>query len=156
SSMGASLVHDDAALDAAVAAAQQNDPKFIGEAAAGGAREIECGVMESPDGPPEARVTGEVRIPAAAGHEVYDLEAQCQDGSSDAVVPANMQKQVSKTIRSLAVEAFEALGCQGLARVDFFLLPDGQVLINELNTMPGFTPYSLFPRMWAESGLDSP
>jgi len=156
SSMGASLVHDDAALDAAVAAAQQNDPKFIVEAAAVGAREIECGVIESPDGPPEASVTGEIRIDAAAGHEFYDFEAKYLDGSSETVVPADVPEQVSETIRSLAVEAFEALGCEGLARVDFFLLPDGQVLINELNTMPGFTPYSLFPRMWAESGLDYP
>src|SRR5699024_2727053 len=112
--------------------------------------------IESPDGPPEASVTGEIRIDAAAGHEFYDFEAKYLDGSSETVVPADVPEQVSETIRSLAVEAFEALGCEGLARVDFFLLPDGQVLINELNTMPGFTPYSLFPRMWAESGLDYP
>ena len=87
------------------------------------------------------------------GHEFYDFEAKYLDDAAELVVPAELPAAVEEEVRRLAVAAFEALGCEGLARVDFFVRADG-VLVNEVNTMPGFTPISLFPRMCAASGMD--
>lgn len=154
SSMGGTLVHDEDALESAIATAQQEDPKILVEEAAVGAREIECGVVESLDGRPQASVPGEIDVDASAGHEFYDFSAKYLDGTSSYVVPADLPAETAEQVRSSAVRAFESLGCEGLARVDFFLLPDGRLVINEVNTMPGFTRFSLFPQMWAASGLD--
>jgi D-alanine-D-alanine ligase len=156
SSFGISKVHDDSELDEAVEEAQRHDPKVLVEGFAAGARELECGVLQGTgDEPPQASVVGEIRV--GGGHEFYDFEAKYLPGQSTELdVPADVGDDVSERIRALAVRAFEAIGAEGLARVDFFLLPGKEVVINEINTMPGFTPTSMFPRLWAASGLDYP
>ncbi len=157
SSIGITKVRDRDDLDTALEEAHRWDPKIVVESFAGvGAREIECGVLGTVGGGvPEASVVGEIVVDAS--HEFYDFAAKYLPGEHTRLdVPAEVTADVSDRIRSLAVTAFDALSCEGLARVDFFLLPDGQVVVNELNTMPGFTPTSMFPLMWAASGLDYP
>jgi D-alanine-D-alanine ligase len=156
SSIGISKVHDADELDAAVEEARRWDPKVLVEASAGpAARELECGVLERLDGrAPDASVVAEIVV---EGHEFYDFAAKyLPEERTRLDVPAELDETVAKEIRTLAVQAFEALSCEGLARVDFFQLADGRVVLNEINTMPGFTPTSMFPRMWAASGLAYP
>jgi D-alanine-D-alanine ligase len=155
SSFGISKVHDASELDAAMAEAQRHDPKVLVERAAEGAREIECGVLQSFDGPPETSVPAEIRI--GGDHEFYDFAAKyLPEEHTELDVPADVDASTAAALRALAARAFDAVACEGLARVDFFLMPDGSLVINELNTMPGFTPTSMFPRMWAATGLDYP
>ena len=156
SSIGITKVHGPGELAEAVEAAQQHDPKVLVETAAEGAREVECGVVQGFDGEPSAAsVVAEIRIDPA--HEFYDFAAKyLPEEHTELDVPADMPEEVTQRVRALAVEAFEALSCEGLARVDFFVQHDGRVVVNEVNTMPGFTPSSMFPRMWAASGLDFP
>jgi D-alanine-D-alanine ligase len=156
SSLGITKVAGPADLDAAIAAARQHDPKVIIEAAIVG-REIECAVLESLDGgPPATSLPGEIRI--TAGHEFYDFDAKYLDheGSVELICPADLPGEVVHRVRDLAARTFEAFGCEGLARVDFFVTPAGDVLVNEINTMPGFTPVSMYPRMWQATGLPYP
>jgi D-alanine-D-alanine ligase len=152
SSMGISRVGDADALDQAVGAAQELDPKVVIEASAHEAREIECGVLERLEGGADASVAAE--ITAYGKHEFYDFAAKYlgEDGVT-LEVPANLRPDVQGQVQEMAVRAFEALGCEGLARVDFFVSQDGRPTVNEINTMPGFTPSSMYPRMWAESGV---
>jgi D-alanine-D-alanine ligase len=156
SSIGISKIHDESEVDAAIAEAQRHDPKVLVEVAAVGAREIECGVLESLDGGrPETSVPAEIRI--GGEHEFYDFAAKyLPEEHTQLDVPARVPEDVAKQLQTLAAQAFEAVGCEGLARVDFFLMPDGRPMVNEINTMPGFTPTSMFPRMWAATGLDYP
>ena len=151
SSMGITKVHDPDALPAAIAFAREHDPKLVVEAGFDGVREVECGVVQDVDGRPRASRCAEIVVHGE--HEFYDFEAKYLDDSADLVVPADLPEAVETKVRRLAVEAFEALGCEGLARVDFFVLPDGTAVVNEVNTMPGFTSVSMFPRMWAASGM---
>ena len=152
SSIGITRVTDWADLDAAIGAARTIDPKVLVEAAVVG-REIECGVLEGEHGGlPEASVCGEIRV--TGGHDFYDFEAKYLDDVAEISVPADLPVAVSERVRELAVRTFVALDCAGLARVDFFVTPGNEVYLNEINTMPGFTPISLFPRMWGASGLD--
>lgn len=156
SSFGITKVDDWAQLDAAVATARQIDPKVLVEGAVVG-REIECGVLEGEaGGAPEASVLAEVRV--AAGYEFYDFEAKYID--SDDVceydIPAGLPDRVTWQVQEYAVRAFTALDCAGLARVDFFVTPELEIFLNEINTMPGFTSTSMFPRMWAAAGLEYP
>ncbi|NHC13519.1 D-alanine--D-alanine ligase family protein [Motilibacter deserti] len=154
SSVGITKVTSWDALDAAVEEARRHDPRVIVEAGIVG-RELECGVLEGEDGgPAEASVVAEVRVDSE--HDFYDFVAKYVDGGATLDVPADLPADVSDEVRRLAVQAFEALGCEGLARVDFFLADDGRVLVNEVNTMPGFTPASAFPQVWAATGLDYP
>jgi D-alanine-D-alanine ligase len=91
------------------------------------------------------------------GHEFYDFAAKyLPEEHTELDVPADLPEAAAAELRDLAVRAFEAIGCEGLARVDFFLMPDGSLVVNEINTMPGFTPTSMYPRMWAETGVDYP
>jgi D-alanine-D-alanine ligase len=152
SSLGITKVRGPAELDAAIEQARRHDPKVIVEGAIAG-REIECSVLESPDGgPPATSLPGEIRV--VAGHEFYDFDAKYLDEANvELVCPADLPDATVHRIRELAVKTFEVIGCEGLARVDFFLTPDGEVLVNELNTMPGFTPVSMYPRMWQATGL---
>ncbi|MGN6599835.1 MAG: D-alanine--D-alanine ligase family protein, partial [Actinomycetes bacterium] len=153
SSMGITKVSDPGDLEPAIAEAQRHDPRVLVEAAVVG-REIECGVLEGEaGGPPEASVLAEILVDS--GHDFYDFEAKYLEGAQT-VVPADLPADVAAQVRSMACEAFDVLSCEGLARVDFFVQPDGQVLVNEINTMPGFTPTSMFPTMWRASGLDYP
>jgi len=156
SSIGISKVHEVAELAEAVEAARLHDPKVIIEVAAEGAREVECGVLGSLTGSaPEASVPAEIQVDST--HEFYDFAAKyLPEEHTELTVPADLPEDVTQRIRELAVAAFGALSCEGLARVDFFVLPDERVVINEINTMPGFTPSSMFPRMWAASGVDYP
>jgi D-alanine-D-alanine ligase len=154
SSVGISKVKGPADLDAAVAAAREWDPKVVVEAAIPG-REIECGVLEGLGGAaPDATVPAEIRV--LGDREFYDFEAKYLDDSTELVVPAVLPEETTARVRELSVRAFEALSCEGLARVDFFVRPDGEVLVNEVNTMPGFTPVSMFPLMWRATGVDYP
>jgi D-alanine-D-alanine ligase len=155
SSVGISRVDTAEQVDAALALARDSDPKVIVEAAAVGAREIECGVLDSAAGP-EASQPGEIVIDADSGHTWYDFDAKYVDGGGTAVVPADLPAGVAQQVREQALVAFEAISGEGLARVDFFLLADGRLLINEINTMPGFTPTSMFPMLWAAQGVDYP
>lgn len=152
SSMGVAKVDGAAGLRAAVEAAREYDPKVVVEAAIVG-REIECGVLQGHGTePPRTSVVGECAV--VSGHEFYDFDAKYL--SPDDVrleCPADVPAEVSQRVREMAAVAFEAAGCEGLARVDFFYCADGSILINELNTMPGFTPLSMYPRMWAETGV---
>ncbi|HEY8374306.1 MAG TPA: D-alanine--D-alanine ligase family protein [Pseudonocardiaceae bacterium] len=156
SSVGITKVTDWARLDEAIAEARRTDPKVLVEAAVIG-REIECGVLEFPDGRVEASLPAEIRL---VGDTVdwYDFDAKYLD--SDEVcqfdIPAKLDDEVTEQVRELAIRAFRALDCQGLARVDFFVTPEGKPVINEVNTMPGFTPISMYPRMWAVTGVDYP
>lgn len=154
SSRGISRVTERAHLAAAIAEARQLDPRVIVEEAVSGAREIECAVRESIDGNVLASRCAEIIVDPA--HEFYDFDAKYIESGVELRVPAELDPDVEDMIRDLAVQAFRALGCAGLARVDFFLKPDGTILVNELNTMPGFTPISMFPRMWEASGVSYP
>lgn len=155
SSMGVAKVREPAGLEAAILAAREHDPKVIVEEAVDG-REIECGVLEGIDAAgPDASVVGEIRIDGS--HDFYDFEAKyLPDNGVDLDIPADLPADLAQRVREMAVTAFTALSCESLARVDFFLRPDGSVVVNEVNTMPGFTPTSMFPMLWAESGLDYP
>ena len=154
SSYGITKVKDLADLDAAVAAARAIDPKVLIEAAIVG-REIECGVLEGEaGGAPEASLLAEVRV--VKDHEFYDFEAKYLDDSCEFDIPANLPERVTKQVQEYASRTFSALDCAGLARVDFFVTPELDVYLNEINTMPGFTSTSMFPRMWAASGLEYP
>ena len=154
SSIGVSRVTSWDELPAAVAHARRHDPKVIVEAAVVG-RELECGVLEFPDGTVQASTVGEIRVAGVRGREdsFYDFATKYLDDAAELDVPAKVDDDVSDAVRELAIRAFRAIDCQGLARVDFFLTDDGPI-INEVNTMPGFTTISMYPRMWAASGVD--
>jgi D-alanine-D-alanine ligase len=156
SSIGISKVHGPGGLEAAVEEARRHDPKVLVEASAEGGREVECGVLQGfGTNPPDASVVAEIGIDPT--HEFYDFAAKyLPEEHTELTVPADLGESLTARIQALAVQAFEVLSCEGLARVDFFVLPDERVVINELNTMPGFTPSSMFPRMWAASGVDYP
>ncbi len=156
SSIGVSRVSSWDQLSAAVAHARRHDPKVIVEAAING-RELECGVLEMPDGTIEASTVGEIRVAGVRGREdsFYDFETKYLDDTAELDVPAKIDDEIADSVRQLAIRAFKAIDCQGLARVDFFLTDEGPVL-NEINTMPGFTKISMYPRMWAASGVDYP
>jgi D-alanine-D-alanine ligase len=155
SSYGISKVSDWADLDVAIAEARAIDPKVLVEAAIVG-REVECGVLEGEaGGAPEASLLAEIRM-TGSGHEFYDFEAKYLDGSCVYDIPADLPERVTRQIQDYATRTFTALDSAGLGRVDFFVTPELDVYLNEINTMPGFTPTSMFPRMWAATGLDYP
>lgn len=153
SSIGISKIHEAAEIGDCLALAFEHDPKVLVEQAMVGGREVECGVLGTRDGEPETSRPAEVRT--GGDHEFYDFEAKyLADQQTEIDLPADLPPEVEQELRRLAVRAFDALSCEGLARVDFFVMPDHSLVINELNTMPGFTPTSMFPQMWAESGVD--
>ncbi|MFI7635804.1 D-alanine--D-alanine ligase family protein [Nonomuraea sp. NPDC049400] len=154
SSQGISKASDMAELESAVEFARQHDPKVLIEAAIEG-REIECAVLESlGDEPAAASLPGEVKV--EGGQEFFDFEAKYYPDQMSLTVPADIPEETVAELRAMAVRAFEALDCEGLARVDFFYTPDGELIFNEINTMPGFTSLSVAPQLWAASGLDYP
>jgi D-alanine-D-alanine ligase len=154
SSIGVSRVAAWDQLPSAIALARRHDPKVIVEAAVPG-RELECGVLEFPDGTVEASTVGEIRVAGVRGREdgFYDFATKYLEDAAELDVPAKIDDEIADAVRQLAIRAFRAIDCQGLARVDFFLTENGPV-INEINTMPGFTTISMYPRMWAASGMD--
>jgi D-alanine-D-alanine ligase len=152
SSVGISKVKSQNELTAAIEAARMHDPKVIVESSIESAREIECGVLGTGTGP-KASVCAEIIV--REGHEFYDFEAKYVDDSVELSVPADLDPALHEKLRDLAIKAFLAMDGEGLARVDMFVTGE-DVVINEINTMPGFTPISMYPRMWAETGLDYP
>jgi D-alanine-D-alanine ligase len=154
SSLGVTRVDDLADLERAVEDAQVHDPKVLVEEGIEG-REIECAVLGGRgDAVPRASVPGEIVVDHAA-HAFYDFEAKYID-SAEGIVPAPLTEAETAEVQRLAVAAFDAASCEGLVRADFFLLDTGEFVINEINTMPGFTPISMYPRMWQESGVSYP
>jgi len=148
SSVGVSKVHDAAGLAAAAERAFAYDEWILVEEGVT-AREVECAVLGSPDAP-EASVLGEIKPKA----EFYDFDDKYSGDGAELVIPADLPDDVVEEGRRLAIAAFTALRCDGLARVDFFLEEGGRgLLVNEVNTMPGFTPYSMYPRLWEASGV---
>lgn len=154
SSMGVAKASDPDELVEAILAAREHDPKVLIEQAIDG-REIECGILEGEGGgAPDASVVGEVRFDHQS-RDFYDFQAKYLPGNDVGLdIPADLPAVVAEEVRQQAARAFEALSCESLARVDFFLKPDGGIVVNEVNTMPGFTPTSMFPMLWAKSGLD--
>lgn len=153
SSMGVVKVETPEALEQAIEIARKSDPKVLVEAAIPG-REVECGVLEGHGSDPaRASQIGEITV-TGDRHTFYDFEAKYLDNDAQLTCPADLPDEVAAEIRALSVKAFDAAGCEGLARVDWFYQPGGRLTLNEINTMPGFTPSSMFPRVWAESGVD--
>jgi D-alanine-D-alanine ligase len=151
SSMGISRVDDLAALDAAIADAAKHDPKVLIERAVVG-REIETAVLGTPDGP-RTSLPGE--IVTGGDHSFYDFDAKYLDESHvQLLCPADLPADVIARVREMAEAAFVAVGAESLARVDVFVGGDGTITVNEINTMPGFTPTSMYPRMWAATGVE--
>jgi D-alanine-D-alanine ligase len=155
SSLGITKVAGWSALPAAIATASAVDPKVLVEAAVIG-REVECGVLEFPDGRVEASLPAEIRVVAENSAGWYDFDTKYLDDACEFDIPAKLDDDITAELRAMAVSAFRSLDCQGLARVDFFVGADGALTVNEINTMPGFTPISMYPRMWAVTGVDYP
>jgi D-alanine-D-alanine ligase len=148
SSVGITKVHNRRELTPALALAAQFDRKVIIEQGIALVREIECGVLGNDE--PEASVPGEI-IPS---NEFYDYDAKYVDGKSKAVIPAKIPAALARRVREAAVAAYRAIDCAGMARVDFFLTKGrSRLYLNEVNTIPGFTSISMYPKMWEASGL---
>jgi D-alanine-D-alanine ligase len=148
SSVGISKVHDESELGPAVKLARRHDEKVLVEEFVAGT-EVECGVLGNQRPAPIASVVGEI-VPHA---EWYDYGAKYEEDGSDIVVPARIPDAVAARVQELAVEAFVATECEGMARVDFFVRPGGEVVVNEINTIPGFTSTSVYARLFEASGI---
>ena len=152
SSRGTTKVKSEPELHRAIQHAFEFDTKVLVEEAIVG-REIECGVLEFA-GTARPSPIGEIKI--LGKHEFYDFEAKYLDDATEVVFPTDLPIGLEQNIQDAAVLAFKALGCEGLARVDFFYSSDGEIIINEINTMPGFTKTSMFPKLWARAGTAYP
>jgi D-alanine-D-alanine ligase len=150
SSIGISKAHDTKSLESAIDLAASYDVKMMVETSVENARELECAVLGNDD--PKASVIGEI-IPGA---EFYDYTTKYIDDRSQLIVPAELPESISAEIQRMSVDAFRAIDCAGLGRVDFLLAPSGDIFLNEINTMPGFTPISMYPRLWQASGIPYP
>lgn len=154
SSVGISKAHDEKELPAAMDEAASFDRKIVIEQGVGGkkkkAREIECSVLGNDD--PQASVAGEI-VPST---EFYDYKAKYQDVGSQLLIPAKISKSQMKEVQDMAIAAFKAVDCSGLARVDFLMEPgsNGKLYLNEINTMPGFTSISMYPKLWKATGIE--
>jgi D-alanine-D-alanine ligase len=150
SSVGVSKVHDPSELDEAVSLAATYDEWLVIEQGVDG-REIEVAVLGNAE--PRASVPGEI----VSGHEFYDYEDKYIDDTCQLLVPAPLDEAAADEVRALAIDAYRALRCEGMARVDFFYEErDRGFLVNEVNTIPGFTPISMYPKLWEASGLAYP
>jgi D-alanine-D-alanine ligase len=149
SSVGISRVEQLGQLEEAVELARRHDPRVIVEASATG-REVECSLLGNEQ--VEASLPGEV----IAEGEWYDYETKYTDGGMRLIAPAQLPGELITALRELAVGVYQLAGCSGLARCDFFVEPDGRLLVNEINTMPGFTETSVYAKLWEASGLDYP
>ena len=156
SSLGVTRVDDVSGLVEAIEAARFHDPKVLVEQGIEG-REIECAVLGGRGGAaPRASVPGEIVVDHGAA-DFYDFEAKYLSASQARTdAPADLPDEISEAVRETAVRAFEAIGGEGLSRVDVFVTPAGDIVINEINTMPGFTPISMYPKCWEASGLPYP
>lgn len=147
SSIGVSKVLREDELDEAVAKAAREDGKIVVEEAVTG-QEIECAVLGNLE-PEAAPIIGEI----AASAQFYDYDDKYKSGKSQLFIPAHLDKEVAEKVRSTAVRAYRMLGCSGFSRVDFFVRNGKEVLLNELNTIPGFTSISMYPKLWEASGV---
>jgi D-alanine-D-alanine ligase len=147
SSVGVTKVNSEAELDAAVAAAAAESDKILVEEAVCG-QEVECAVLGNTD-PKAAPIVGEI----VASAEFYDYDDKYKNGTSKLNIPAQLDDDVAAQLRTTAQRAFRILGCRGFARVDFFVRNGKEILLNELNTIPGFTPISMYPKLWDASGV---
>ena len=147
SSVGINKAHNREELLTFVAEASAYDRKVLVEKGVENAREIECSVLGNQE--IKASLPGEI-IPS---NEFYDYDAKYVDGKSDAKIPADLTPDMVKTVQETAIRAFRALSGEGLARVDFFLTEDNKLYVNEVNTMPGFTSISMYPKLWEATGL---
>jgi D-alanine-D-alanine ligase len=150
SSVGVSRVTAPDELGPAMDLAAAYDRKIVVEAACQSCREIECSVLGNDA--PEASVPGEV-VPRS---DFYDYAAKYLRDDTALLIPAPLTAEQVQTVQRLAIAAFRAIDCAGLARVDFFLTPDGRFFVNEINTLPGFTQVSMYPKLWEASGLPYP
>ena len=150
SSVGISIVRDPGELEEAVELAFAHDEKILLEEFEGGI-EVECGVLGNES--PIASIPGEI-VPLAS--DWYDFEAKYADGGMELVVPARIGEEAQARVQELAVASFVAADCEGMARVDFFVREDGEVLVNELNTIPGFTATSVYAKLFEASGIAYP
>lgn len=150
SSVGISKAHNRKELVAAIDLAGQYDRKILVEKAAVRPREIEVSVLGNNE--PIVSLPGEI-IPS---NEFYDYDAKYVDGKSTAIIPAKLPKNVVKKIQQCALDAFKVLDCAGMARIDFLLQKDGKIFLNEINTIPGFTSISMYPKLWEASGVTYP
>jgi D-alanine-D-alanine ligase len=146
SSVGISKVHDESELAAAVELARKHDDKVLVEEGVEGV-EVECGVLGNRD--PVASVVGEI----VAHADWYDYSAKYDEGGMDLIVPARIASEADARVRELAVDSFVATECEGMARIDFFVRPDGEVVVNEINTIPGFTATSVYAKLFEASGI---
>ncbi len=153
SSVGISKAHDEEELAAAVALAFQHDEKVLVEEFVDGLA-VECGVLGNEH--PEASLPGEIDSHGFSGADWYDYSAKYEEGGMDLVIPPRLPEETIERVRDLAVRAFVAGECEGMARVDFFVRPGGEVLVNELNTIPGFTATSVYAKLFEASGLPYP
>ena len=149
SSVGISKAHDALELEAAIVLARRHDDKVLIEEFVEGT-EVECGVLGNRD--PIASAVGEI----VAHAEWYDYSAKYDEGGMDLVIPARIAPEVDQRVRDLAVESFVATECEGMARIDFFVRPDGEVVVNEINTIPGFTSTSVYAKLFEASGISYP
>jgi len=153
SSVGISKVRDDGELAAAVALAFEHDEKVLVEEFVDGV-EVECSVLGNER--PEASLPGEIVSHGFSGADWYDYSAKYEDGGMDLVIPPRLDEETVRRVQELAVRAFVAGECEGMARVDFFVRPSGEVLVNELNTIPGFTATSVYAKLFEASGVPYP
>ena len=151
SSVGVSKVRNRADYDKALSEGFRHDDKLLAEEFISG-REIECAVIEDTEGGLFVSRAGEIVAAESHGFYTYDAKYVDQDGAV-LTVPADLPEAVENTLRALAADAFRALGCDGMARADFFVTPDGRILVNELNTIPGFTDISMYSKVMAASGV---
>ena len=152
SSLGIQKVKEANQIEKAIEDARVHDKRIIVEASIENAREIECAVISGEEKKPsKASLPAEIIV--KKNHEFYDFEAKYMDDSADLVVPAKLDKKIQADLQALATRVFDYFNCEGLARVDFFLTKDNEIIVNEINTMPGFTSISMFPRMWEATGM---
>ncbi len=149
SSVGISKVHDDAELEAAVALARRHDEKVLVEELVAG-MEVECGVLGNRLPPPIASLPGRIDT---LGHDWYDYASKYEEGGMELVIPPELPQHTIELVQQRAVDAFVASECEGMARVDFFVRDDGEVVVNELNTIPGFTATSVYAKLFQASGI---
>jgi D-alanine-D-alanine ligase len=148
SSVGVYKVHDEAEFNKAIQEALKYDNKVLIEQAVTSPREIECSVLGNLD--PQASGLGEIN----PHDNFYSYNAKYSpESQAELIIPAKLEPELAEQLRQMAVKAYQTLECRGLARVDFFVTQDGQVILNELNTMPGFTNISMYPKLWRQSGL---
>jgi D-alanine-D-alanine ligase len=144
--VGISKVHEESELRPAIDLARRHDDKVLVEEGVSGV-EVECGVLGNRD--PVASVVGEI----VAHAEWYDYSAKYDEGGMDLVIPARISAEADQRVRDLAVESFVATECEGMARIDFFVRPDGEVVVNEINTIPGFTSTSVYTKLFEAAGI---